>query len=116
MDYDTSKVAPFVVATTEAPSYRRIAVQRMRAEGLTAEEIKRSKSARGFGIRDGHSTGDICPAGFLPQVTGNVRTDSIVNVYRGAHIFRLLHEPHSFNGRCGICEYHAFCRSSSIWR
>ena len=63
-----------MIATTEAPSYRRVAVQRMRAEGLTGEEIKRSQVARGFGIRDGNgivfvsSTGEICPAGFLPQV------------------------------------------------
>ena len=116
--YNTSKAAPFVVATTEAPSYRRVALQRMRTEGLTGEEIRHSKTARGFGIRDGHgivfvsSTGDICPAGFLPQVTGNVRTDSIVEVYRGAPIFRLLHEPHSFKGRCGTCEYHALCGGS----
>jgi radical SAM protein with 4Fe4S-binding SPASM domain len=116
--YETSKGSPFVIATTEAPSYRRVAVQRMRAEGLTGEEIKRSKVARSFGIRDGHgimfvsSTGDICPAGFLPQVAGNVRTNSIVDVYRSGTIFRSLHDSHSFKSRCGPCEYHALCGGS----
>jgi MoaA/NifB/PqqE/SkfB family radical SAM enzyme len=28
--YDTSKIAPFTVATTEAPSYRRVALEQMR--------------------------------------------------------------------------------------
>jgi radical SAM protein len=116
--YETSKTAPFVVATTEAPSYRRVALQRMRAEGLTGEEIKRSKAARGFGIRDGNgimfvsSTGDICPAGFLPQAAGNVRTGNIVEVYRWGPVFQHLHKPASFEGRCGACEYHALCGGS----
>src|SRR5438552_2177723 len=70
--YGTSRIAPFTVATTEAPSYRRVALERMRAEGMTGEQIKRSPANRSFGIRDGHgivfvsNTGDICPAGFLP--------------------------------------------------
>jgi AdoMet-dependent heme synthase len=116
--YEISKTSPFVVATTEAPSYRRVAVQRMRAEGLTGEEIKRSPAARGFGIRDGNgivfvsSTGDICPAGFLPEVTGNVRTDAIAAIYRRAPLFKMLHEPQSFEGRCGACEFHALCGGS----
>jgi len=116
--YDLSNVAPFVVATTEAPSYRRVAIQRMHSLGLTGEEIKRSTAARSFGIRDGNgivfvsNTGEICPAGFLPEVTGNVRTDRIADVYRHAPLFQLLHEPHSFKGRCGMCEYHALCGGS----
>lgn len=116
--YEISKCAPFVVATTEAPSYRRVAVQKMRAEGLNGEEIRRSKAARSFGIRDGNgivfvsSTGDISPAGFLPRVAGNVRYDRIADIYRRASLFRLLHDPQSFKGRCSICEYHALCGGS----
>lgn len=52
--YETSRAAPFTVATTEAPSYRRVALERMHAEGLTGEQIKRSAASRSFGIRDGH--------------------------------------------------------------
>ena len=116
--YEISKAAPFVVATTEAPSYRRVAIQRMREEGLSGDEIKRSKSARGFGIRDGNgimfvsSTGDICPAGFLPLVAGNVRFDRVAEIYRRASLFRLMHNPQSFKGRCGVCEYHSLCGGS----
>lgn len=116
--YQLSLTAPFVVATTEAPSYRRVAVQHMRSEGLTGEQIKRSKAARGFGIRDGNgivfisSSGEICPAGFLPLSAGNVRADHLAEVYRHAPLFQSLHNPTSFNGRCGTCEYHSLCGGS----
>ena len=74
----------------------------MRAEGMTGEQIKRSRAARGFGIRDGHGivfvshTGDICPAGFLPLAVGNVRKDRLVDMYRNAPLFRSLHDPSQF--------------------
>ena len=116
--YETSRIAPFTVATTEAPSYRRVALDRMRAEGMTSDQIKGTGAYRGFGIRDGHGilfvshTGDICPAGFLPLVAGNVRTDRIANVYRTSPVFQALHDPSSFQGRCGRCEYHALCGGS----
>jgi radical SAM protein len=113
-----SRIAPFVVATTEAPSYRRVALERMRSEGLTADQIKGSSAYRGFGIRDGHGivfvshTGEICPAGFLPLVVGNVRQDRIAEVYRTAPVFKSLHDPSTFEGRCGRCQYHMLCGGS----
>src|SRR5579863_10264420 len=105
--YETSLIAPFIVATTEAPSYRRVAVEQMRAQGKSTEEIKHSNVYRSFGIRDGHGivfvshTGEICPAGFLPLVIGNVRQDKLVDVYRHAPVFDSLHNPTQFEGRCG---------------
>lgn len=116
--YETSVAAPFTVATTEAPSYRRVALDKMRAEGMTGEQIKKSGAFRGFGIRDGHgvmfvsNTGDICPAGFLPLAAGNVRRNRVAEVYRNAPLFRSLHDPSQFQGRCGYCEYHALCGGS----
>jgi radical SAM protein len=116
--YETSRVSPFVVATTEAPSYRRFALEKLRAEGMTGEQIKSAGVTRSFGIRDGHgivfvsSTGDIYPAGFLPVVAGNVRKNHIVDVYRGSDLFTSLHDPMRFEGRCGQCEYHSICGGS----
>ncbi len=116
--YDQSKVAPFAMATTEAPSYRRVALSRMRAAGMAAGEIERTPVYRGFGIRDGHgivfisNQGDICPAGFLPLAVGNIRTDQLQDVYRNAPIFRALHDPNQFKGKCGRCEYRALCGGS----
>ena len=116
--YATSRVAPFAVATTEAPSYRRVALDLMRAEGLAPAEIKQTPAYRGFGIRDGHGivfvshTGDICPAGFLPLAAGNVRRDTLAGVYRSAPLFQNLHQPSSFAGKCGSCEHRVICGGS----
>jgi radical SAM protein with 4Fe4S-binding SPASM domain len=58
------------------------------------------------------NTGEICPAGFLPLVAGNVRTDRVVDVYRNSDLFKSLHDPSQFEGRCGVCEFHALCGGS----
>ncbi|MHB8147454.1 MAG: TIGR04053 family radical SAM/SPASM domain-containing protein [Vulcanimicrobiaceae bacterium] len=116
--YDLSRVSPFAIKTTEAPSYRRVALERMREEGMTASQMQHTSVYRGFGIRDGHgimfvsNTGDIYPAGFLPLTLGNVRTNQLVDVYRNAPMFRALHAPQHFAGKCGQCEYRALCGGS----
>ena len=116
--FDLSQIAPFAIKTTEAPSYRRIALNRMREQGMTAKEIEQTTVYRGFGIRDGHgivfvsNQGDIFPAGFLPLAAGNVRTESLRDIYRNSPIFQALHNPGQFKGRCGRCEYHAVCGGS----
>lgn len=116
--FETSRQAPFTVATTEAPAYRRVALERMREQGMSGEQIKRTPAYRGFGIRDGHgimfvsNTGDICPAGFLPLVAGNVKRDRVVDIYRNSGLFQSLHDPAQFEGRCGVCEYRVICGGS----
>lgn len=116
--YELSQGAPFQMKTTEAPSYRRIALERMKREGRTSQEIKQSSIYRGFEIRDGHGVvfisnqGYIYPAGFLPLKAGNVRRDHLVDVYRHSPFFRALHCPTQFRGKCGRCEYSAICGGS----
>lgn len=116
--FDITKVAPFVVATTEAPSYRRVAVEQMRADGMTGEQIRHTPAYRSFGIRDGHGivfvshTGEICPAGFLPVGAGNIRSHELSDVYRNSEVFHALHDPRQFEDRCGHCEYHTICGGS----
>ena len=116
--YDLAKEAPFAIKTTEAPSYRRVALNRMREEGMQSSEIQNTPVYRGFGIRDGHgilfisSQGDIYPAGFLPLPLGNVRASHAVDVYRNAPMFRAFHSPEKFKGKCGYCEYRALCGGS----
>lgn len=109
---------PFVTTTTEAPHYRRVVVQQLRAAGRSAEEIRRAPVARGFGIRDGNgimfiaANGDVTPSGFLPMVVGNVRRTSPLALYRDDPVFRALRAPHAFRGRCGACAFHALCGGS----
>ena len=96
-----------VVATTEAPQFRRVLLQRHRGAG-----------AHGAGVRDGNGimfishTGDVQPSGFLPVSAGNVRTEDVVAIYRDSPLFRRLRRPAFFAGRCGRCEFRAHCGGS----
>ncbi len=109
---------PFAVKTTEAPSYRRIAVSKMKSSGMAAPEVKETAVYKGFQIRDGHgivfvsNLGEIYPSGFLPLCCGNVCQDSLVSVYRDSETFRGLHSPDEFHGKCGMCEYNHICGGS----
>jgi AdoMet-dependent heme synthase len=107
---------PFVASTTEAPQYRRVLVQRMRAAGRTPDEI--ADAGRGWGIRDGNgimfiaANGDVTPSGFLPLVAGNVRDHDPLTIYRDSALFRALRTPAVFDGRCGGCEFSGVCGGS----
>jgi radical SAM protein with 4Fe4S-binding SPASM domain len=100
-----------IVTTTEAPQFRRVALERRRLLGAWATRAA-------FGIRDGNgilfvsSTGDISPSGFLPVSAGNVRTHDIIDVYRHSEMFEGLRRPTDFHGRCGACRFHAMCGGS----
>jgi radical SAM protein len=110
--------APFLVKTTEAPSYRRLAIEKMRQAGMPSHEMKKSSVYQGFQIRDGHGIvfvshlGEIYPSGFLPLRCGSVRAHSLADVYRNSEVFRALHSPERFHGKCGACEYSHICGGS----
>jgi AdoMet-dependent heme synthase len=109
---------PAAVTTTEAPHFRRVALQRLRAEGPGAGDDRRAAIRRGFGIRDGNGVmfvshrGDVQPSGFLPVVVGNVRTARPVTLYREAELFRGLRDTSRLRGRCGRCGFLAICGGS----
>jgi radical SAM protein len=121
--YDLSKSAPFDIKVTAAPMYRRVAIQRRRAEnpGLPvtfqgagyqyADGLDRP--TRGVGDGNGFlfisHTGEIFPSGFLPISAGNVRNDDIVDVYRYAELFLNLRDGSKIKGKCGVCEYRDVC-------
>jgi radical SAM protein len=122
--YDLSQSAPFDIKGTAAPMYRRVAIERKKAETQAGENV--TFQGAGFqyadglnrptkGVNDGNGflfishTGDIEPSGFLPIPAGNVRRDDIVDVYRNHPLFVDLRDPEKLKGRCGICEYRDVC-------
>jgi AdoMet-dependent heme synthase len=110
--------APFPIKTTEAHHYRRIAFMNMHRRGLSAAEITRTPVGRGFGIRDGNGvvfvshTGAVYPSGFLPLSAGNVRRQSLVDIYRDSRLFRQLRDVDQLQGKCRRCEFRALCGGS----
>ena len=116
--YEISKVAPFDVKTTEAMHYRRYIAQKLRAEHGGRGGANGRLLWRTTGVSDGRGfvfvshTGEVYPSGFLPISAGNVRTDSLVDVYRNSSLFRILRTPEANVGKCGYCEYHKICGGS----
>ena len=56
--------------------------------------------------------GDVFPGGFLPLYGGNLRSQSLADVYRHAALFRELRDPDRLLGRCGHREYRRICGGS----
>lgn len=118
--YDCAQRAPFDLKTTAAPHYRRVVLQRHRAEGYQdrgprqADAIGRAAP----GVNDGKGVcfvshrGEVYPSGFLPLSAGNVRHRSLVAIYRQAPLFRALRDPEQLRGKCGRCEYRKICGGS----
>ena len=118
--YDIAKVAPFDIKTTEAMHYRRFVAQRQKQEHGPAPETSNARGMvwRTAGVSDGKGfvfvshTGEIYPSGFLPVSAGNVKTDSLVRVYRDSSLFRILRDTNAREGKCGACEYQKICGGS----
>jgi radical SAM protein with 4Fe4S-binding SPASM domain len=136
--YDLTKSAPFDVTPREGYHYRRVLLQRradelaLPVEQLLAEAHDRSwtpsevapnakatKILRApLGVNDGKGivfvshTGDVQPSGFLNLVGGNVRSDSLVNIYRNSPAFIRVRDYSKISGKCGVCEFKNICGGS----
>ncbi|MBE3038388.1 MAG: TIGR04053 family radical SAM/SPASM domain-containing protein, partial [Chloroflexi bacterium] len=121
--YDLSQNAPFDIKGTAAPMYRRVAIERKRAESAGtpvtfqgagfqyADGLNRPTK----GVNDGNGflfishIGEIQPSGFLPLTAGNVRTDDVVEIYRHSRLFTDLRDYSRLKGVCGTCQYKDVC-------
>jgi radical SAM protein len=119
--YELSKTVGFDIKTTEAQHYRRYVAQRRKAEGAEGRSARQSAPEvilRQAGINDGKGfvfvshTGEIYPSGFLPIAAGNVRRDSLTDVYRHSSLFRTLRDAGNLQGKCGKCEFRNLCGGS----
>jgi MoaA/NifB/PqqE/SkfB family radical SAM enzyme len=100
----------FVIATTEAPQFRRVLAKKQPAG--------RPPRVPGAGMRDGNGImflshrGDIMPSGFLPLSAGSVRDQDPLVVYRESKLFTSLRDTSAFGGRCGRCDVKDLCGGS----
>jgi radical SAM protein len=126
----------FTVRTVEAPFFRRVTVQRRSPEPAsvfpaTGELYDRLRErlvsllgepnlpvrAPSAATRDGKgiifvaANGDVYPSGFLPLRLGNVRDQSLVEIYRDHPVLRKIRDA-DFTGACGTCEHAQLCGGS----
>ena len=124
------------IKTTEAPQYRRVALQRKQPDyaysggdlyqQLTAQTHKllgevpvkprrprppmAVNSGSGFAFID--HIGDVYPSGFLPLHCGNVTDTSFADIYEHSPVFQNLPDPDHWEGKCSVCEFHTVCGGS----
>src|SRR5581483_746635 len=103
--YQTSRRVKFDIKTTEAQHYRRFLIQQRTKEKAkgTAPAPSVSATSDGIGraprgINDGKGfvfishLGKVFPSGFLPVAAGNIRTQSLTDLYRNSPLFISLRQ------------------------
>jgi len=131
--YDFSKEMPFDIKTTAAQHFRRVSMQRAawdRLHGGAPDPAGGASPFRGGpgfsagigraakGVNDGNGLvfishrGEVMPSGFLPVSAGNVRSRSVVDIYRESELFCSLRLPDSYSGKCGYCDFRDICGGS----
>ena len=122
--YQLSKTASFDIKTTEAQHYRRFVLQQRVAErraGIyqaAADKIADSIGRAPRGLNDGKGfvfishTGEVFPSGFLPLTGGNIRRQSLSEIYRESPLFLNLRDTSKLEGKCGACEFKEICGGS----
>jgi len=89
---------------------------RTRLDELLGEGRRRA-AAHTVSTRDGKGVvfvahdGAVYPAGFLPLGLGNVKEQSLVEIYRYSPVLRQIRAG-AFTGRCGACSYSDLCGGS----
>ena len=126
--YQTSMYVKFDIKSTEAQHYRRYLLQR-RTEEKRKGNIPSSSAVLGTdtpdgigraprGINDGKGfvfishLGEVFPSGFLPISAGNVRKQSLADLYRHSPLFVGLRDSANLKGKCGVCEFREVCGGS----
>lgn len=108
--HEVSRSAPFRVKTTEAPQYRRIALQSGATDGPVGPGRRGIIAGDGFAFVS--HTGEVYPSGFLPISAGNVRDTPVPTIYRDSSLFTRLRDRDELTGKCGACPYRYRCGGS----
>jgi len=126
--YETSRRISFDIKSTEAQHYRRYLLQR-RTEEKRKGNAQSLPALLGAGTPDGigraprgindgkgfvfiSHLGEVFPSGFLPVSAGNVRKQSLTELYRHSPLFEALRDSSNLKGKCGICEFREVCGGS----
>jgi len=126
--YKASRRVAFDIKSTEAQHYRRFLLQRRteekrRGNGSSLPTLFGTGTPDGIGraprgINDGKGfvfishLGEVFPSGFLPVSAGNVRKDSLTELYRHSPLFMALRDSANLKGKCRICEFREVCGGS----
>jgi radical SAM protein len=124
------------IKATEAPHFRRVALQsaaagggppagyrpgplgRRLADAALPATVHRGgnrppldvNAGKGFAFVD--HRGEVYPSGFLPLSVGSIRDRPFTEIYRTSPLLRSLRDPERLTGRCGRCDFRSVCGGS----
>ena len=98
------RTSPLELKPTDAPQYRRIAIQ----QGVACASRGRGCLA-GTGFAFISHVGGVQPCGYFDMTLGNVRKTPFSRIWRESPVFADLRRPERLKGKCGVCEYKAVC-------
>ena len=136
--YDLTKSAPYDVTPREGYHYRRVLLQRtakdleipveellseVKQKPLTPSDLALVRTApritrAPLGVNDGKGVvfisyqGEVQPSGFLNLVGGNIRSESLVDIYQKSPTFLQVRDYAQIKGKCGVCEFKFICGGS----
>lgn len=121
------------VRTVEGPFFRRLVAQYEAGVAAPPDALAQSliadlharlggpgnrPRAASAGTRDGKGivfigyNGDVSPSGFLPAHRGNVREQTLADIYQNDSLFRSLRQGDALEGACGRCAWREVCAGS----
>lgn len=82
-------------------------------EGHNQHPGNLDRTTRGCLAGDGYCfvsyQGDVTPCGYFPVVAGNIRQQSLREIYVESPLFRSLRDLEGYGGKCGVCEFLRIC-------
>ncbi len=105
-----------LVRPTCAPHYYRVRLQLAKAEGEKVEHRSLKFSTGGSkGCLAGQLIslidvdGNVLPCSYFPLPAGNIREQSMKDIWTNSKLFKELRDFSSYKGSCGKCEYVRVC-------
>ncbi len=53
--------------------------------------------------------GEVFPCGYLPAIAGDLRKQSLADIWENSVVFNELRDPDNLKGKCGCCEFRNIC-------
>jgi AdoMet-dependent heme synthase len=108
--YELNLSSPIPVKMTCSPQYMRLVAQK---QSSGEKAVQKEHSGRGCMAGNGFCfishIGEVFGCGFLPVAAGNVREQTLQEIYQRSILFTQLRQNKLLKGKCGKCQYSNIC-------
>lgn len=113
--YEQSRAVPLEMRATCAPHYYRIIRQKAKERGEKVTFQTHGMAAMTKGCLAGTGVffishkGKVQPCGYLPVEAGDVKKQTVQEIWEQSPVFLTLRDESKLEGKCGVCEYKHVC-------